>query len=159
MKTRTSKSERRRLILDLLQRDAISSQRDLRGRLMGCGVEVNQATLSRDLRDMGVLKVPQSGGGSRYVSSPHAQRVPIRHEQTLHQTVTRIDRSMNIVVLHTAPGNAAVAALALDNLSPPGILATVAGDDTILVILEAGERMDEIEADLRAFINLDTTVS
>ena len=155
MKMRSSKNERRRLILDLLQRDVVSSQRDLRGRLMGRGVEVNQATLSRDLRDMGVLKVPQPGGGSRYVASPQAKRAPIRHEQTLRQTVIRLDRSMNLVVLHTAPGNASVAALALDSLSPPGILATVAGDDTILVILEAGARMDEIERELRALMNLD----
>ena len=159
MKMRTAKNERRRLILDLLQRDEISSQRDLRGRLMGCGVEVNQATLSRDLRDMGVLKVPQSGGGSRYVASPQVKHTPIRHEQVLRQTVIRLERSMNIVVLHTAPGNAPVAALALDSLSPPGILATLAGDDAILVILEDGERMDEIERELRALMNIDKTVS
>ena len=106
---------------------------------------------------MGVLKVPQSGGGSRYVANPKAERAPVRHEQTLRQTVTRLDRSMNMVVLQTAPGNAPVAALALDSLAPRGILGTVAGDDTILVVLDAGGDMDAIEANLRTLIKIDST--
>lgn len=155
MKRRISKNERRQLILELLQRDVIASQRDLRARLQRHGVDVNQATLSRDLRDMGILKVPQPGGGSRYVANPKAERAPMRHEQTLRQTVVHLERSMNVVVLHTAPGNAPVAALALDNLSPPGVLGTVAGDDTILVVIDAAGDMNEIENNLRALITLD----
>ena len=155
MKRRISKNERRPLILELLQRDVIASQRDLRARLQRHGVDVNQATLSRDLRDMGILKVPQPGGGSRYVANPKAERAPMRHEQTLRQTVVHLERSMNVVVLHTAPGNAPVAALALDNLSPPGVLGTVAGDDTILVVIDAAGDMNEIENNLRALITLD----
>ena len=155
MKKRTSKNERRHLILELLQRDIIASQRDLRVQLQHRGVDVNQATLSRDLRDMGVLKVPQPGGGSRYVANPKAERAPMRHEQTLRQTITHLARSLNMVVLHTAPGNAPVAALALDNLSPPGIMGTIAGDDTILVILDAMGDMDQTESNLRALVALD----
>ncbi len=155
MKKRISKNERRQLILELLQRDVIASQRDLRARLQRHGVDVNQATLSRDLRDMGILKVPQPGGGSRYVANPKAERAPMRHEQTLRQTVVHMERSMNMLVLHTAPGNAPVAALALDNLSPPGILGTVAGDDTILVVLDASGDLNQIERDLRGLITLN----
>jgi transcriptional regulator of arginine metabolism len=155
MKKRTSKHERRQLILELLQRDVIASQRDLRARLQRHGVDVNQATLSRDLRDMGILKVPQAGGGSRYVANPKAERTPMRHEQTLRQTVVHMARSMNVVVLHTAPGNAPVAALALDNLSPPGIIGTVAGDDTIFVVLDASGDLSEIERNLRALVTMD----
>ena len=156
MKKRTTKNDRRKLILEFLQREAISSQRDLRSRLLRHGVEVNQATLSRDLRDMGVLKVPLSGGGSRYLANPKSEQAPVRHEQTLRRTVTQVDRSLNIIVLHTAPGNAPVAALALDNLSPVGILGTVAGDDTILAVLDANMDLDEVERDLRALVSSRT---
>ena len=156
MKKRTSKNERRQLILELLKRDLIASQHDLRARLQRHGVDVNQATLSRDLRDMGILKVPQPGGGSRYLSNPKALRAPVRHEQTLRQTVTRLNRSQNLIVLHTAPGNASVAALALDNLLPPGILGTVAGDDTILVVLDSSIPLDDTERRLRELIALET---
>ena len=157
MKKRTSKNERRHLILELLQRDRIASQRDLRVQLQRHGVDVNQATLSRDLRDMGILKVPQSGGGSRYIAGTKAERAPMRHEETLRQTVIRVGRSLNTVVLHTAPGSAPVAALALDNLAPPGILGTLAGDDTILVILDAAVDMDHAENNLRALVTLERT--
>ena len=153
MKKRTSKNERRQLILELLPRDVIASQRDLRNRLRRHGVDVNQATLSRDLRDMGILKVPQPGGGSRYVANLKAERAPVRHKQTLRQTVTRLHRSLNICVLHTAPGNAPVAALALDNLSPPGILGTVAGDDTFFVVLDASGDMDDAERALKELVD------
>ena len=155
MKKRISKNERRQLILELLQRDVIASQRDLRARLQRHGIDVNQATLSRDLRDMGILMVPQPGGGALYVANPKAERAPMRHEQTLRQTVVHMARSMNMLVLHTAPGNAPVAALALDNLAPTGILGTVAGDDTILVVLDAAGDLPQIERDLRALVTLD----
>ncbi|MFH1531199.1 MAG: arginine repressor [Pseudomonadota bacterium] len=155
MKKRLSKNERRQLILDLLQRDIIASQRDLRAQLQRHGVDVNQATLSRDLRDMGILKVPQHGGGSRYLANPKAERAPVRHEQTLRHSVIRLGRSLNMLVLLTAPGNASVAALALDNLSLPGILGTVAGDDTILVVLDASMDMDGTERSLRTLLALD----
>jgi len=79
----------------------------------------------------------------------------MRHEQTLRQTVVHMARSMNMLVLHTAPGNAPVAALALDNLAPTGILGTVAGDDTILVVLDAAGDLPQIERDLRALVTLD----
>jgi len=156
MKKRISKNERRQLILELLQRDAVASQRDLRARLQRHGVDVNQATLSRDLRDMRVLKVPQPGGGSRYVANPKAERAPVRNEQTLRQTVIHLQRSLNMLVLHTAPGNAPVAALAMDNLSLPGILGTVAGDDTILVVLDASRDMNQTVHDLSVLLTLST---
>ncbi|MBM4370439.1 MAG: arginine repressor [Deltaproteobacteria bacterium] len=155
MTKRASKSDRCQLILDLLQHEVIGSQGDLRVRLQRHGVDVNQATLSRDLRDLGVLKVPQPGGGARYVAAPSLRRGPVRHEQTLRQTVLRIQRSGNVALLHTAPGNAAVAALALDSLAPPGVLGTVAGDDTVLVLLDPGVPFNVTEEELRAVTRTD----
>ena len=149
MKRRTQKNERRKTILELLQLETISSQKILQNRLTEKGIAVNQATLSRDLRDMGVLKVPMGTGGARYIVNPEARRAPVRHEAVLRNVISRLDLSGNVAVIHTAPGNAQAAGIALDNLAIPGILGTVAGDDTVIVILAEGAGQNEFENELR----------
>jgi len=121
--------------MELIQREEIASQNQLQRRLTELGVEVNQATLSRDLRELGVIKVPLGSTGSRYVlpGSPPSSRQ--QYEETFRRLVQGVERSANLLVLRTGPGHAQAAALAMDHLGLSGVIGTVAGDDTFLAIL------------------------
>jgi transcriptional regulator of arginine metabolism len=130
------KGTRHGVILDVIDRESVSSQEMLRQRLHARGFDVTQATLSRDLKELGVVKRasdgayqrPGPGGG---MSSPEA----LGHlRRTAAEFLTRADRSEQLVVLRTDSGQAALLAIAIDRASLAEVLGTVAGDDTILVI-------------------------
>ena len=130
-----ARQQRRKLLLELVQREEIASQNQLQGHLTRYGLDVNQATLSRDLRELGIIKVPLGSTGSRYVL-PGAKASPQRqYEETFKRLVLSIERSGNTLVLRTNPGHAQAACLALDNLRHADVLGTVAGDDTFIAIL------------------------
>lgn len=131
-----SKQHRHRLILDLIRRDPIGSQTELRDRLAAQSVSVNQATLSRDLKELGLVKISEDGVRYRYVRPEDA--APNRPEQALvllRQFVRRAEASHNLVVLGTELGNAGPVAVALDRLKLPGLIGTVAGDDTVIAVV------------------------
>jgi transcriptional regulator of arginine metabolism len=149
-----NRRRRWKLLMELIQREEISSQNQLQKRLADLGVEVNQATLSRDLRELGVIKVPLGSTGSRYVlpgSQPSSRQ---QYEETFKRLVLGVERSVNILVLRTGPGHAAAAALAMDHLAIQGVVGTVAGDDTFLAILGEGEDWARIHRELVARIGL-----
>jgi transcriptional regulator of arginine metabolism len=120
---------RRRTIRDLLSRDSVTSQADLLARLRARGYSVTQATVSRDLQALGAEK--QRGRYSlvskRQVASDGVSRI-------LSGYVNSITASGNLVVLKTPPGAAQMVAAALDGAGLDGVLGTVAGDDTVLVV-------------------------
>lgn len=131
-----SKQHRHRLILDIIDHEAVGSQTDLRDRLADRGVSVNQATLSRDLKELRLVKISADGIRYRYVRPEDAS--PSRPDQSVHllrQFVRRVEASGPIVVVSTELGNAGPIAVALDRLKLPGVLGTVAGDDTVLVVV------------------------
>jgi transcriptional regulator of arginine metabolism len=152
MKHKHNKKERRDIITELLTNEVISSQQGLRNRLHQIGVEVNQATLSRDLRDMGVLKVPLGGGGARYVPGSTQGRADDQREELFSRTIQRLAFSGNLMLVFTAPGMAQAAAIALDGLALPAILGTVAGDDTVIAVLDEGVDRKAFEKDFRAML-------
>ena len=98
------------------------------------GIEVNQATLSRDLRALGVVKEPTPGGGFRYRQAVEPQMKSLAYTN-LRAFVHDMDWSGNILVLKTRVGGAQPVGLALDQLSIEGIIGTIAGDDTVLAVL------------------------
>jgi transcriptional regulator of arginine metabolism len=149
-----SRQQRRKLLLELVQREEIGSQNQLQGHLVRYGLDVNQATLSRDLRELGIIKVPLGSTGSRYVL-PGAEASPRRqYEETFKRLVLSIERSRNTLVLRTNPGHAQAASLALDNLRSEDILGTVAGDDTFIAILAEKVDWEEARNKLRAMVGL-----
>jgi transcriptional regulator of arginine metabolism len=100
-----------------------------------------QATVSRDLEDLGAIKVRMPGGDTAYAipALPKEQRAPEDHlRRVFGDWVVEVAHSDNLVVVRTPPGSAHVVASALDRSGQPGVLGTVAGDDTILVIVDAG---------------------
>lgn len=128
----TAREVRRRAILDLLEAGPVPSQGDLAQGLTSLGLGANQATLSRDLRDMGVVKGPLGyvlPGAPVPAVDPEA-----RLRAALRQYLRGVVPAANQVVLRTPPGGAQPLALALDSAAPDKVVGTLAGDDTILVI-------------------------
>lgn len=122
------RDQRRRRILELVQAGPVQSQAALRELLAREGCGVNQATLSRDLRDLGVVKAPEG-----YRLSGAAPAVDAL-EQATRQWLLEALPAQNQVVLRTPPGGAQPLALAIDSVRPEGVVGTLAGDDTVLVI-------------------------
>ena len=135
---RLTKQQRQHRIAGLLEHYSVTSQGQLVDLLTADGVVATQATVSRDLEEMGAIKVRASGGDSVYAipDLPKEQRTPEDHlRRVLGDWVVEVDHSHNLVVLRTPPGSAHVVASALDRAGLPAILGTVAGDDTIMVVV------------------------
>jgi len=128
---------RRAKIAALLAERAVRSQGELLALLAEAGIEVTQATLSRDLEALGAVKV-RAGRGLVYAvpgpSSPPAEQVPTRLRRLLEELLVTAQASGNLVVLRTPPGAANHLASTLDAARLSDVLGTVAGDDTILVV-------------------------
>ncbi len=132
------KEKRHRTILDLVDRTSISSQESLRKRLLKLGFEVTQATLSRDLKELHVVKTTGEDGEFKYA---------IMEEIPAFQ-IASCDISGNLLVLHTDPGMAPAVAYRVDALRLAGILGTVAGEDTLLVVVAEGYDARKVRKDL-----------
>ncbi len=129
------KGTRHGVILDVIDRESISSQEMLRQRLLARGFAVTQATLSRDLKELGVVKRASDGAYQRPApAGPSPADALGSLRRTAAEFLERVDRSEQLVVLRTDSGQAALLAIAIDRAALPEVLGTVAGDDTILVI-------------------------
>ena len=141
MSEKVSKSRRQHVLSHLLAEHAVTSQPQLVELLADAGVVATQATVSRDLEELGAVKVRLPGvEGQVYAIAEHPKdhAVPLDHlRRVLGEWVVEVASSLNLVVVRTPPGSAHVVASALDRTGLPGVLGTVAGDDTVLVI--AGE--------------------
>jgi transcriptional regulator of arginine metabolism len=134
---RLAKPQRQHRIARLLEQHAVSSQGQLVDLLSGDGVVATQATVSRDLEDMGAVKVRVPGGELVYAipELPTEQFAPEDHlRRVFADWVVDVAKSENIVVLRTPPGSAHVVASALDRARLDDVVGTVAGDDTIFVV-------------------------
>jgi transcriptional regulator of arginine metabolism len=133
------KPQRQHRITKLLETHAVTSQADLVALLAEAGVDATQATVSRDLEELGAVKVRVPGGETVYAlpELPAHQVAPEDHlRRVLGEWVVEVAHSANLVVLRTPPGSAHVVGSALDRSGFSGILGTVAGDDTVLVVAD-----------------------
>jgi transcriptional regulator of arginine metabolism len=141
MSTPGTRIARHRLIVDLVERDQVASQSQLRELLRTAGISVTQATLSRDLDELGAVKldvdgksvyaVPGEGGDT----TPRPTEAPgSRLVRALQDLLVSVDHSANIVVLRTPPGGAQYLAHALDHAELGDVIGTIAGDDTVLLV-------------------------
>ncbi len=134
---RLSKAQRQHRIAQILEQSAVTSQQRLVELLLQAGVEATQATVSRDLEEIGAVKVRAAGGESVYAvpDLPKDRVAPEEHlRRVLGDWVVEVTYSANLVVVRTPPGSAHVVASALDRAGLAEILGTVAGDDTIIVV-------------------------
>lgn len=136
-----SKAQRQHRIARLLAEETVSNQSQLVDLLAGAGISATQATVSRDLEEMGAIKVRAPGGLTIYAipELPTDQLAPEDHlRRVLGEWLVEVDRSGDLVVLRTPPGSAHVVASALDRAGLPKLVGTVAGDDTLLAIAAEG---------------------
>lgn len=132
-----SKLRRQQLILSILETKAIASQEELAAELEARDVSVTQPTLSRDLRELRVIRVPTSDG-YRYLppgvggNGNGVQLAPERFKQLTALEVTGIDANEVVVAVRTMPGRAQGLAAFLDSQNLPDLMATIAGDDTVI---------------------------
>jgi transcriptional regulator of arginine metabolism len=136
-----SRSARQARIRGLIEAQPVTSQTHLAALLAESGIEVTQATLSRDLEELGAVKLRGSDGApASYVLPPEnaplrpAQSAPARLTRLLADLLTSAEGSANLAVLKTPPGAGQFLASALDKVGLPDVLGTIAGDDTVLVI-------------------------
>ncbi len=137
----STRAARQARIAALLSREAVRSQADLAARLAVEGVTVTQATLSRDLEEIGAVKVRASDGGLVYAADPDgAPLAEDRLKRVLADLLVSADASANIAVVRTPPGGAHLLGSALDRAGLPGVLGTVAGDDTVFIVTRSAQR-------------------
>ena len=144
------KSSRQNEIIQLIASRDIETQEELAAELRELGYKVTQATVSRDIRELRLIKVAAKDGGYKYAK-------PERHETAVSERLTRmltdslvhVDHSGNIIVVKTLSGSANAAAEALDTLDWPEILGTIAGDNTVLAVIRNEADAAEVSARIR----------
>jgi transcriptional regulator of arginine metabolism len=151
--SRMTKTRRQHVIAGLLGEHAITSQPQLLELLAKTGVEATQATVSRDLEELGAVRVRIPGvEGQVYAiaEQPSNQVVPMEHlRRVLGEWVVDLGVSGNLVMLRTPPGSAHVVASALDRTRPDGMLGTVAGDDTVFVVADRADGGEALAEHIR----------
>lgn len=153
-----SKARRQHRISALLEEHAVTSQGQLVELLEGEGITATQATVSRDLDELGAIKVRVPGGETVYAIPEHpVDRIaPEDHlRRVMGDWVADVAHSGNLVVLRTPPGSAHVVASALDRAGIEQILGTVAGDDTLLVVAIESVGGDALASQLRELAGLN----
>ena len=150
-KKMNQKTQRLSVIRKIIRSEYISSQEELIERLEECGVTVTQSTLSRDLKFMNVAKVPHKNKGYIYVL-PNAAQHESNISSNISDNITSLTFSGNLGVLKTKSGYASAISVPIDNIDCPAILGTIAGDNTVLIVLrEDANRNQVVEALLHIF--------
>ncbi len=152
------KTQRQHRIARLLEEQVISSQIQLVELLATEGLNLTQATVSRDLEELGAVKVRIPGGQMAYAIPEFAKdRVAPEDvlKKVLGEFLVEAAHSANLAVLRTPPGSAHVVASALDRAGLPGVVGTVAGDDTVLVVCSAPEGGEKVSARLARLAGLE----
>ena len=141
-----NKRDRHRTILEIVESAPIGSQEELRQQLLTRGMEVTQSTLSRDLHELRLARVP-TDDGMRYVpteNAAEAEQGRLALESLLPQLFDRIDGVGELIVLHTLPGSAQPVAAAFDAARWPDVLGTVGGDDTIIIVCRSADAREQL---------------
>ena len=128
-----ARSARQNKILELISEKAIERQEDLVKKLNEAGFAVTQATVSRDIKELNIIKTVVNGK-QKYVKEQTTANVSSKLEDMIRHSVLSIDHAQNIAVIKTITGSANVVALLIDNMKDKDILGTIAGDDTTVVI-------------------------
>ncbi len=138
------KKERQKKILEIIERYNVETQEELTARLGKEGYNVTQATASRDIRELNLIKVSVDGMSYKYAVAPKDDiKISVKYKNILRETLISADFACHTVVLKTYSGMAQAAAAAIDNMGWNEMVGSVAGDDTILIIMRSDESAKE----------------
>lgn len=147
------KSERQGIILKIIADQVIETQEELVAALQSAGSKATQATVSRDIRELQLVKTVQPDGRYRYSVKKKAElNVDSRMIRILRDTLLDLDHAGHMIIIKTMSGSANVAGEVIDNLGLPEILGTIAGDNTILAVVRHEQDAEEVAERIRSMI-------
>ncbi|MCP0886755.1 arginine repressor [Ligilactobacillus sp. WILCCON 0076] len=153
------KEQRQAKIEQLIKQNLISTQDDLMRRLEESGIKATQATISRDIRDMKIIKEQDGNGNLHYVIfKANNQTEEERLYKTIYDTVKSLTQVEFMNVIHTMPRNANVLAAILDDLVQPQIVGTLAGYDTVIIISGSKSDASSVNELFRIHMNEDNLI-
>ena len=131
------KSKRQAKIMEIISTSNVETQEQLLSELQAAGFNSTQATISRDIKELRLIKELSASGGYRYTNSERrtAAGNDMRLRNIFKEGVTAVDLAQNLIVIKTMPGLASAACSALDSMEIPGMVGTLAGDDTAILIM------------------------
>ncbi|MGI6119014.1 MAG: arginine repressor [Desulfosporosinus sp.] len=135
------KARRQMKVQEIVTKEIIRTQEDLAEKLHQSGFKVTQATVSRDIKELGLIKIPYADDDYRYAvpNAVHPANMQDRLKRLLRETMVSINDTESLIVIRTIPGNAHALAAVLDNSNWEEVIGTVAGDDTILLVIKPKE--------------------
>lgn len=144
------KTVRQVAILDIIEKQEIETQEELASALNARGIRVTQATVSRDIKELRLLKVLTPSGKYKYATSDQADNnLTDRFIRMLAESLLSVSSANNLIVVKTLSGSANVAAEALDSMHWPEVLGTLAGDNTVLLIIRSNEETITVTSRIR----------
>lgn len=139
------KYNRQAKILEIIEAEVIETQEEIAEKLKALGMDVTQATISRDIKELRLIKVMSQDGRYRYAPFSKTENVVYNRLMTIFtESYASSDYANNIVVVKTLPGMAQASASAIDSLSWPEIVGSIAGDDTVMIICRAEKIAEEL---------------
>ncbi|MDO5785502.1 MAG: arginine repressor [Eubacteriales bacterium] len=135
------KFQRQAKILELIEHNEIETQEELSTRLRDLGYDTTQATVSRDIKELRLIKILSPSGKYRYATSTQEAENSFvgRLQNIFRECVTSVDAAQNIVVIKTLPALASAAAVAIDAMRVPKVVGSISGDDTVFIVMRDNE--------------------
>lgn len=143
------KLKRQNKIIQIIRESAVHTHDELLLALDGEGYKVTQATVSRDIKELGIIKVPSVDGSSVYALPERASHVGTARINSVSDTVKTVVSALHTVVINTIPGMASAVAATVDASLHGEFLGSVAGDDTVIIITETVEKAQELEKKIK----------
>lgn len=148
------KARRQAKILELIKHQVIETQEELAEALGRRGIPVTQATVSRDIKELQLNKVPTGDGRYRYAMPDEVPTASWdKRRRIFQESVLGVDYSENIIIVRSLPGTAPGVGSALDHLGWPEMIGSVAGDDTVMVIIKPKEATPEVVERMRSLMH------
>ncbi len=152
-----TKAQRLTKIKEIITKNDIDTQSALADALNSFGFNATQATVSRDIKELGLIKVPSQNGSYKYALPTDTEETKSVSSKILNvfcESVISINYSENIIVVKTLSGSANAAAALIDKLNVPDIFGCIAGDDTIMVVVSAANKAPEVADKLRKIVHI-----
>ncbi len=148
---------RRERIVEIINTRSISKQEDLANILLSEGFSVTQATVSRDIKELGLIKIKDTNQKSKYSLPPKSQDNEVTDEKViilLKTFIVSVESAKNLIVVKTLAGNGSACGMAIDKLKPEGVVGSIAGDDTLLIVAHDDDVALSVVKYIKEIVNL-----
>ncbi len=147
------KTRRHAKILEIINSRSVETQEELQSLLREAGYDVTQATVSRDIKELRLIKSPAAGGYRYTVAKGSGEHISAKFHSIFADSVTNVQYAQNIVVVHCLNGMAQAACAAMDSLHWSQVIGTLAGDDTFICITTGERQAEELVLELKRLLN------